>query len=57
MTITLFSEPGKDGYGKTESVPAGRMEESPDGGKLRVPEPFGITIDASTAPQMAAARS
>jgi hypothetical protein len=52
MTITLFSEPGEDGYGKTESVPTG-----PSGGKLRVPEPFGITIDASTVPQIQAAGS
>jgi Uma2 family endonuclease len=49
MTVTLLSEPGKDGYGKAESVPAG-----PGGGKLAVPEPFGITSDVSTVPQMRA---
>jgi Uma2 family endonuclease len=51
-TITLFSEPGKDGYGKAASVPAGA-----GGGKLVVPEPFEITIDTSTVPQVGAAGS
>jgi Uma2 family endonuclease len=51
VTVALFSEPGKDGYGKAESVPAG-----PGGGKLLVPEPFGITIDASTLPEFRAAK-
>jgi Uma2 family endonuclease len=46
MSITLLSEPGEDGYGKAESVPAG-----PGGATLRVPEPFGITIDAATVPE------
>jgi Uma2 family endonuclease len=52
MTVTLFSEPGKDGYGKAVSVPAG-----PGGGKLVLPEPFGITIDASTLPEFRAAKA
>lgn len=46
MTITLMSEPGEHGYRRAETVHAGL-----NGGKLRVPEPFGITIDASTAPE------
>ena len=51
MAVTLFSEPGKEGYGKAESVTAG-----PGGGKLAVPEPFGITIDTSTLPPIRAAK-
>ena len=47
MSVTLMSEPGDDGYGKAESVAAG-----PGGGTLRVPEPFGITIDAATVPEV-----
>jgi Uma2 family endonuclease len=46
MSITLLSEPGDDGYGKAESAAAG-----PGGGTLRVPEPFGITIDAAAVPE------
>jgi Uma2 family endonuclease len=46
MTISLMSEPGEQGYRKAETVHAG-----PDGGKLHVPEPFGITIDAATVPE------
>lgn len=46
MTISLMSEPGEQGYRKVETVHAG-----PDGGKLYVPEPFGITIDAATVPE------
>jgi len=46
MTISLMSEPGEQGYRKAETVHAGR-----DGGKLHVPEPFGITIDAATVPE------
>jgi hypothetical protein len=46
MTISLVSEPGEQGYRKVETVHAG-----PGGGKLRVPEPFGITIDAGTLPE------
>ena len=47
MSVTLLSEPGDDGYGKAERVAAG-----PGGGTLRVPEPFGITIDAATVPEI-----
>lgn len=46
MTISLMSEPGEQGYRKAETVHAG-----PGGGKLHVPEPFGITIDAATLPE------
>jgi len=46
MTVSLMSEPGEQGYRKVETVHAG-----PGGGKLLVPEPFGITIDASTLPE------
>jgi Uma2 family endonuclease len=54
MSITLLSEPGDDGYGKAENVTAG-----PGGERLRLPEPFGITIDAATVPEFGerAARS
>lgn len=45
-SVTLLSEPGEDGYAKAESVPAGS-----GGGALRVPEPFGISIDAATVPE------
>jgi Uma2 family endonuclease len=45
-TITLMSEPSEQGYRRTETVHAG-----PNGGKLAVPAPFGITIDASTLPE------
>jgi Uma2 family endonuclease len=51
LTITLFAEPGKDGYGKAE-----RVTGEPGGGKLAVPEPFGVTIDASTLPQIRAGK-
>jgi Uma2 family endonuclease len=44
-TITLLSEPEKDGYAKSEAVAAGQ-----GGRKLRVPKPFGITLDATTLP-------
>ena len=45
VTITLFSEPGQDGYGKADAVASG-----PGGGELRVPDPFGIVVDATTMP-------
>jgi Uma2 family endonuclease len=45
MTISLMSEPGDQGYRKVQTVHAG-----PDGGKLHVPEPFAIAIDAATVP-------
>ena len=43
MSITLLSEPGDAGYGKADSVAAG-----PGDGTRRVPQPFGVTIDAGT---------
>jgi Uma2 family endonuclease len=45
ITVTLFLEPKKDGYERSEAVAAG-----PGGGKLRVPKPFGITLDAASMP-------
>jgi Uma2 family endonuclease len=45
MTITLFSEPVMGNYAKSEVVPAG-----PGGGKLYVPEPFNLTLDATAMP-------
>jgi Uma2 family endonuclease len=41
-TVSLFSEPGEDGYTKLESVNVG--------GKLSVPSPFDIDLDTSTLP-------
>jgi Uma2 family endonuclease len=52
MSITLMSEPGEKGYRKAEAVQAG-----PDGSRLVVPEPFGITIDASTMPEFRSAKT
>jgi hypothetical protein len=46
MTITLMSGPGDQGYVRIETVTAG-----PAGGKLTLPAPFGITLDASTVPE------
>jgi Uma2 family endonuclease len=40
--ITLFSEPGADGYAKADSVPFGD--------KLYLPEPFDLTLDTGTLP-------
>lgn len=45
VTVSLLSEPGPDGYQQQESVPAG-----PGGGKLNIPEPFGIVLDLTTMP-------
>lgn len=45
VSVTVLSVPGENGYKKTETVPAG-----PGGGKLYIPEPFGITLDTSTLP-------
>jgi Uma2 family endonuclease len=45
-TITLMSEPGDQGYRRVETVHAG-----PGGGKLSIPHPIEITIDASTLPK------
>ena len=42
VTVTLFTEPREKGYAKAESVAVG--------GKLRIPEPFGITLDTSALP-------
>ena len=45
VTITLFSQPGSDGYATADAVPAG-----PGGGKLSIPAPFDITLDTATMP-------
>jgi Uma2 family endonuclease len=45
VTVTLLSQPGPDGYQHQEPAPAG-----PDGGKLTIPEPFGIVLDLTTLP-------
>ena len=47
FTVTLFSGPGKKGYSKSNPVAVG--------GKLRVPEPFGIALDTSGLPPPRAA--
>jgi Putative restriction endonuclease len=41
-TITPFSEPGEDGYGKRRTATAGRP--------LRLPKPFGIALDTARLP-------
>lgn len=41
-TISLYSEPGKDGYAKVITVAAGA--------KLELPAPFDFTLDTSTVP-------
>jgi Uma2 family endonuclease len=38
-TVTLFSEPGEDGYGKREVAAAGEP--------LRLPKPFGLALDTA----------
>lgn len=40
--VTLCSEPGESGYAAAESVAVG--------GKLRLPEPFGVVLDTATMP-------
>jgi Uma2 family endonuclease len=45
VSLTLFSSPDVDGYAATETVSAG-----PGGGKLHIPAPFELTLDASTMP-------
>jgi Uma2 family endonuclease len=45
VTVTLLSKPDPDGYQRLEAIPAG-----PGGGKLTIPEPFGIILDLSTVP-------
>jgi len=42
VTISLHSEPGPNGYAKVNTVTAGE--------KLRVPAPFGLTLDTSSLP-------
>jgi Uma2 family endonuclease len=42
VTISLHSEPGKDGYGDVTKVTAGE--------KLRLPAPFNLTLDTSSLP-------
>src|ERR1700734_2303757 len=37
--VTLFSEPGEDGYGKRQVAAAGEP--------LRLPKPFGIALDTA----------
>jgi hypothetical protein len=38
-TVTLFSQPGEDGYGRRQAAAAGEP--------LRLPKPFGITLDTA----------
>jgi Uma2 family endonuclease len=38
VAVTLFSDPGQDGYGRCEQVQAGQA--------LLLPEPFGISVSA-----------
>jgi Uma2 family endonuclease len=38
-TVTLFSKPGADGYGKREVAAAGQA--------LRLPKPFGVALDTA----------
>lgn len=45
LSVSLFSEPGSDGYRRQEQVPAG-----PGGGKLAIPEPFGTVLDLAGLP-------
>jgi Uma2 family endonuclease len=42
VTISLHSEPGKDGYGDVTKLTAGE--------KLRLPAPFNLTLDTSSLP-------
>jgi Uma2 family endonuclease len=42
LTVTLFSEPGEDGYRRTVAVHVG--------GELTLPEPFELTLDTGTLP-------
>ena len=37
--ITVFSQPGADGYGRRQTAAAGQP--------LRLPEPFGIALDTA----------
>jgi Uma2 family endonuclease len=47
MSLTLMSEPGENGYVRAVRVAAG-----PGGGKLDIPAPFKITLDASKLPEL-----
>lgn len=47
MSVTLMSEPREDGYVRAMRVTAG-----PGGGKLDIPAPFEITIDAAKLPPL-----
>jgi Uma2 family endonuclease len=42
MSISLFSEPGAEGYVELKTVNVG--------GKLRLPEPFDVTLDTASLP-------
>jgi Uma2 family endonuclease len=42
VTISLYSEPGRDGYGEVTTIVAGE--------KLRLPDPLGLTLDTSSLP-------
>jgi Uma2 family endonuclease len=42
VTISLYSEPGENGYAKVRTVTAGE--------KLRLPAPFDLTLDTSSLP-------
>ena len=46
-TVTVFSEPGPDGYQHQDAGQAG-----PGGGKLTIPEPFGVVLDLSSLPML-----
>jgi Uma2 family endonuclease len=45
LTISLLSKPSADGYTGVDAVSAG-----PGGGKLHLPHPFDLTLDAVTIP-------
>jgi len=42
VTVSLYSEPGEDGYGEVTTVTAGE--------KLHLPAPFNLTLDTSSLP-------
>jgi Uma2 family endonuclease len=42
ITLSLFSDPGDGGYNQIETVKVG--------GKLRLPEPFDVTLDTASLP-------
>lgn len=47
MSLTLMSEPGESGYVRSVRVTAG-----PGGGKIDIPAPFGMSIDAAKLPEL-----